>query len=125
MPDQVFPDQTALAALCRRHAIRRLSLFGSVLKRNSRPDSDVDLLVEFVPGAEPELLGLAGIEAELSRLLGGRRVDLRTAFDLSAHFRADVLRTASIEFAALGPCSPPVSCGGRRKMRFRPFGHCF
>ena len=100
MPGRVFPDQTALAALSRRHAIKRLSLFGSVLKGTARPDSDVDLLVEFVPGSEPGLLRLAGIEAELSALLGGRKVDLRTAFDLSVLFRDDVLRTASVEFAA-------------------------
>jgi predicted nucleotidyltransferase len=100
MPDRVFPDQTALASLCRRHGIRRLSLFGSVLKGTSGPDSDVDLLVEFMPGSEPGLLRLAGIEAEFSALLNGRRVDLRTAPDLSAHFRDDVLRTASVEFAA-------------------------
>jgi len=100
MPDRLFSDQEALAALCRRHAIRRLSLFGSVLKGTSGPDSDVDLLVEFVPGSEPGLLRLAAIEAELSAQLGGRRVDLRTAPDLSAHFREDVLRTAAVEFAA-------------------------
>ncbi len=100
MRDRVFPDQTALAALCRRHAIRRLSLFGSVLKGTSRPDSDVDLLIEFVPGSEPGLIRLAAIEAELSALLDGRRVDLRTASDLSTHFRDDVVRTAAVEFAA-------------------------
>jgi uncharacterized protein len=100
MPDGIFPDQVALAAFWRRHAIRRLSLFGSVLKGTSGPNSDVDLLVEFVPGSEPGLLGLAGIEAEFSALLDGRRVDLRTAPDLSVHFRDDVLRTALVEFAA-------------------------
>ena len=99
MADRIFRDQTALTALCRRHAIRRLSIFGSVLKGTARPDSDVDLLVEFIPGSEPGLLRLAGIEAELSALLDGRRVDLRTAPDLSAHFRDDVVRTASVEFA--------------------------
>jgi predicted nucleotidyltransferase len=100
IPDRVFPDQTAHAALCRRHAIRRLSLFGSMQKGTSRPDSDVGLLVEFSPGSEPGLLRLAGIEAEFSALLNGRRVDRRTAPDLSARFRDDVLRTALAEFAA-------------------------
>jgi uncharacterized protein len=93
-------DQEALAQLCRRHGIRRLSLFGSVLKGTARPDSDVDLLVEFEPGAVPGLLGMAAIEAELSDLLGGRRVDLRTAHDLSRYFRAEVVRTAEVQFAA-------------------------
>lgn len=93
-------DQEALRKLCRRHHIVRLSLFGSVLKGESRPDSDVDLLVEFAPGAEPGLLGLAAIEAELATLLGGRCVDLRTAQDLSRHFRADVIRSAEVQYAA-------------------------
>ena len=92
-------DQQALAQLCRRHGIRRLSLFGSVLKGTAQPDSDVDLLVEFEPAAVPGLLGIAAIEAELSGLLG-RRVDLRTAQDLSRYFRDEVVRTAEVQFAA-------------------------
>ena len=85
-------DPKVLAELCRRHRISRLSLFGSVLKGTDRPDSDIDLLVEFEPGATPGLLGMASIEAELSELLGGRRVDLRTSEDLSRYFRDDVVR---------------------------------
>ena len=100
MADGLFQDQDALAAVCRRHAIRRLSLFGSVLEGTARPDSDVDLLVEFVPGSEPGLLGLAAIEAELSDLLRGRRVDLRTPADLSRHFRGEVMSTAVAQYAA-------------------------
>ena len=75
----IEPD--VLAELCRRHGIRRLSLFGSVLRGTDRPDSDVDLLVEFEPGRTPGLLAMSRIEEELSALLGGRRVDLRTAQD--------------------------------------------
>jgi hypothetical protein len=93
-------DREALAALCRRHRIRRLSLFGSVLKGGARPDSDVDLLVEFEPGQAPGLFALAGIEIELSALLDGRRVDLRTAGDLSPYFRDEVVRTAEVQYAA-------------------------
>src|SRR5262249_46498663 len=96
----LFSDQAALAALCRRYHIRRLSLFGSVLKGTARPDSDVDLLVEFDPGMTPGLLGIARIEAELSALLGGRRADLRTAQDLSRYFRADIVSTAEVQYAA-------------------------
>jgi uncharacterized protein len=92
-------DRDAVSALCRRRHIRRLSLFGSALKGTARADSDIDLLVEFVPGREPGLLGLAEIEAELSKLLG-RSVDLRTAQDLSEHFRDEVLRTAEVQYAA-------------------------
>lgn len=93
-------DGEVLADVCRRHHIRRLSLFGSVLKGIERADSDVDLLVEFIPEKEPGLLGLAEIEAELSNLLGGRTVDLRTPQDLSKHFRSEVLRTAEVQYAA-------------------------
>jgi len=100
MTESLFNDQDALAALCRAHGIRRLSLFGSVLKGVFRPDSDVDFLVEFVPGSEPGLLGLAEIEMRLSALLDGRRVDLRTPSDLSRHFRDEVVSTASAQYAA-------------------------
>jgi uncharacterized protein len=98
MPDHLFTDRDALTSLCRRRHIRRLSLFGSVLKGNARPDSDVDLLVEFSRGAKPSFLDLADIERELSALLAGRRVDLRTAEDLSRYFRDDVLREAEVQY---------------------------
>ena len=100
MPDVLFNNPVALASLCRRHHIRRLSLFGSTLKGTNRQDSDVDLLVEFEPGGEPGLLGVAEIEAELSALLGRSRVDLRTAGDLSPYFRDEVVRTAEVRYAA-------------------------
>lgn len=93
-------DKHALAGLCRRNGIRRLSLFGSVLKGADRPDSDIDLLVEFEPNNVPGLLGMAAIEAELSDLLGGRRVDLRTPQELSRYFRDEIMRTAEVQFAA-------------------------
>ena len=98
MGHEVFPNRDALAALCRHHHIRRLSLFGSVLKGKDRPDSDVDLLVEFEPNSKPGLLKIAAIEMELSRLLGGRKADLRTAEDLSRYFRDEVVRTAEAQY---------------------------
>ena len=93
-------EPAKLDALCRRHSIRKLSLFGSRLKGTARPDSDVDLLVEFEPGAAVTLFDMARIEIELSALLGGARVDLRTAADLSRHFRDEVVRTAEPQYAA-------------------------
>ena len=72
---RIFNDQEALAILCRRYQIRLLSLFGSTLKGLNRPDSDVDL-----------------------PLLGGRKVDLRTAADLSRCFRDEVVRTAEVQY---------------------------
>jgi predicted nucleotidyltransferase len=89
-----------LSGFCRRHHIRRLALFGSTLRGEARPDSDVDLLVEFENGQAPGLLGLAGIQEELSRLMAGRRIDLRTAHDLSQYFRDDVLRLAETQYAS-------------------------
>ena len=100
MTARLFPDPDALAALCRRYRIRRVSLFGSTLRGANRPDSDVDLLVEFEPGRKPGLFRLAEIEAELSDLLGGRRVDLRSPQDLSRYFREEVIRSAAVQYAA-------------------------
>jgi predicted nucleotidyltransferase len=100
MQDALFPDAEVLAAICRKHRIRLLSVFGSALKGTARPDSDLDLLVEFEPHAKPGLIGMARIEIELASLLDGRKVDLRTAQDLSRHFRDEVLQTAMIQYAA-------------------------
>jgi predicted nucleotidyltransferase len=75
--------EVALSELCKRNKIRRLSLFGSRLKGTFKPSSDVDLLVEFEPQATVTLLDMSRIERELSALLDGLKVDLRTAEDLS------------------------------------------
>ena len=91
--------EAQLAGFCRKQHIRRLSLFGSRLAGTARPDSDFDLLVEFEPGWEPGLLGLATMEAELADMLGGKKVDLRTPQDLSRHFRERVLRAAEVQYA--------------------------
>jgi uncharacterized protein len=100
MGDRLPMEPAALAELCRQHGIRKLSLFGSTLKGTARPDSDVDLLVEFEPGARPTLLDMAQIEIELSQLLDGRKVDLRTPQDLSRHFRDEIVRTAEPQYVA-------------------------
>ena len=81
-----------IADFCRRHHIRRLALFGSVLRDDFTPDSDVDVLVEFEPGKTPGF-AFFGMQDELSEILG-RRVDLNTPNDLSRYFRDDVLRQA-------------------------------
>jgi hypothetical protein len=90
-------DRDQIASFCRRHHIRRLALFGSVLRDDFRPDSDVDVLVEFEPGHPVGLIRLAGIELELSELLG-RKVDLRTPADLSRYFRQAVLDSAAVQY---------------------------
>lgn len=89
-----------LAEFCRKHHIRKLALFGSVLRDDFRPDSDVDVLVEFEPGHVPGLFGLADTEAQLSALAGGRKVDVRTAAELSRYFRDRVVREAKVQYAA-------------------------
>jgi len=98
MAEALFSDPEALARLCRIYRIKSLSLFGSTRQGKARPESDVDLLVEFKPDARPTLLTMAEIELELSPLLGGRKVDLRTAEDLSRYFRDEILRTAEPQF---------------------------
>ena len=85
-----------VAEFCRRHRIRRLALFGSVLRDDFRPESDVDVLVEFEPGTKVGLRFFA-IERELSDLLG-RKVDLNTPGFLSKYFREDVLREAEVQY---------------------------
>ncbi|HSO83752.1 MULTISPECIES: nucleotidyltransferase family protein [Thiocapsa] len=92
-------DEPVLARFCEKHRIRRLSLFGSQLKGTAGPDSDIDLLVEFDPDHTPTLFGIAGMEIELTDMLG-RKVDLRTAGDLSRYFRDEVVRTAEVQYAA-------------------------
>ncbi len=92
-------DQELLAGFCRRHHIRRLAFFGSVLRDDFRPDSDVDVLVEFAPDHVPGFLGLALMEEELSRLLGGRTVDLVTPKSLNARIRERVLDAAEVRYA--------------------------
>lgn len=99
MPAQIRVDRERIAAFCRQHHIRRLSLFGSVLRPDFRPDSDVDVLVEFEPSHVPGLLGMARLERELSALFG-RQVDLRTPEDLSRYFRQSALEEAEVQFAA-------------------------
>ena len=98
MSRSLFSDPEALAAVCRRYRIRRLSLFGSALKGLDRPESD--LLVEFEPDARPSLLTMAKIELQLSPLLDGRKIDLRTAQDLSRYFRDEVVQSAELQYEA-------------------------
>ena len=88
-----------VAAFCVKHHIHRLSSFGSQMEGSADPESDIDLLVEFDHGQEPGLLGLAEMEHELSVLLGGRTVDLRTPKDLSRYFRDRVIRSSKVQYA--------------------------
>ena len=82
-----------ITEFCGRHQIRRLALFGSVLREDFGANSDVDVLVEFEPGTRVGLIRLAGMELELSEILG-RKVDLNTPRCLSPHFRERALAEA-------------------------------
>jgi len=88
-----------IANFCRRHGIRKLSFFGSVLRGDFRPGSDVDVLVEFEPGRSVGLIRLARIERELSELLG-RKADVNTPGFLSPSFRDEVLEEAEDQYVA-------------------------
>ena len=99
MNPQLSIPKTELADFCQAHGIRRLAIFGSALRADFGPESDVDVLVEFAPDRAPGLLSIAGMEIELSALFGGRKVDLRTPEDLSRYFREDVLAAAEVQYA--------------------------
>jgi len=90
--------QAAINDFCRRHHIRRLALFGSVLRDDFTPDSDVDVLVEFEPGHVPGL-AFFSLDDELGAILG-RRVDLNTPNSLSPYFRDEVLAEAEVVYDA-------------------------
>jgi predicted nucleotidyltransferase len=95
--DTRFPiSKSHLADFCRRHHIRKLSLFGSLLRNDFGAESDVDVLLEFEPGAKVSFFKLYDLEQELSQLLGGRRVDINTPKSLSKHFRDQVLAEAEV-----------------------------
>lgn len=89
----------AIGSFCRRNGVARLSLFGSILGQAFRGDSDVDVLVEFLPDERPTLFTLGGMEQELSDLLG-REVDLRTPNEISPRFRDEVVTGSRLLHAA-------------------------
>ena len=94
MSTQIEIPTVKIADFCRRHHIRKLAFFGSVLRNDFTPESDVDVLVEFEPGHTPGLAFFA-MQRELSEILG-RNVDLNTAQDLSQYFRQEVLDEAEV-----------------------------
>ena len=91
--------ETAIAEVCRRNGICKLALFGSVLTDRFCESSDIDVLVEFRPQQRVGFFRIADVESELSQVLGGRKIDLRTPMDLSRHFRDEVVRNALVVYA--------------------------
>ena len=87
-----------LADFCKRHHILRLAIYGSALRSDFRPESDVDVSVDFVPGHTPGFFKLFEMESELSDLFGGRKVEIRTPQDLSRYFRDKVIEDAEVQY---------------------------
>lgn len=87
-----------IAEFCQRHHILKLSLFGSVLRNDFKPESDIDFLVEFEPGRTPGYFKLVSMEIELSEMLKGRKIDLRTLDELSIYFRGRVMAEALVQY---------------------------
>lgn len=86
-----------LAEFCKKNNIRKLSVFGSFIREQMRPDSDIDILVEFEPNHTPGLFSIIRMEMELSEIIG-RKVDLRTPEDLSKYFRDEVVKNAKLQY---------------------------
>ncbi len=94
-----YISRKELDSFCRRNHITKMALFGSAIRDDLTPNSDIDILVEFHQNHIPGLMDLAGMEIELSEMIG-RKVDLRTPAELSRYFRNEVLKTAKVEYAA-------------------------
>ncbi len=99
MPADIEVDRAALAEFCRANHIRKLSLFGSVLRDDFGPESDVDVLVEFEPGRVPGY-GFIRIQRELSAFVGGRKVDLLTPKSINKRIRDKALAEAEVQYVA-------------------------
>jgi uncharacterized protein len=98
MASRIVLPTEKISDFCRRNRIRKLALFGSVLRDDFRPDSDVDVLVEFRSDARVGFFELYDMEQELSEIFGGRKVDLNTPKSLSKFFRDTVLAAAEVKY---------------------------
>ncbi|MBA7679475.1 hypothetical protein ES703_87772 [subsurface metagenome] len=98
MNKNIVIAQDKIREFCERHYIRRLAIFGSVLREDFGPESDVDVLVDFVPGHTPGFFKLFEMEEELSGLLGGHKAEMRTLEDLSRYFRDKVVAQAEVQY---------------------------
>lgn len=100
MRSQIEVPRDELIRFCRRNHIRKLSFFGSILRDDFGPNSDIDVLLEFEPAAVVGFFKLHDIEQELSGMLGGRKVDVHTPGGLSRYIRERVLSEAEVQYAA-------------------------
>lgn len=92
-------DGEEIERFCLRNGIKKLSLFGSVLRDDFGPESDIDVLVEFMPEARVGFFELFDMQEELSHIFGGNKVDLRTPNEISRHFRDRVLEESEMQYA--------------------------
>ena len=92
-------DRDIIKKFCLKNGIKKLSLFGSVLREDFGPESDVDVLVEFVPEARVGFFELFDMEEELSDILGGVKIDIRTPNEISRYFRNKVISEAELQYA--------------------------
>lgn len=99
MNSQIPIPRDRITSFCQERGIKWLAIFGSALRSDFGPDSDIDVLVEFETDRTPGFLGIARMERELSDLFGKRKVDLRTPEDLSRYFRQKVLAEAEVQYA--------------------------
>ena len=100
MPKKIKIDlpENQIADFCQKNNIYKLAIFGSVLRENFHAKSDIDFLVEFEKGHTPGFIRLADMEIELSKLLGGKKVDIRTPEDLSKYFRDEVISSSEVKY---------------------------
>jgi hypothetical protein len=99
MNPQACINKDLIRRFCKENGINRFAVFGSALGSDFQPDSDIDILVSFLPDRIPGLFGMASLERQLTEMIG-RKVDLRTAEDLSRYFRDAVLAEAEVQYAA-------------------------
>lgn len=98
MTKNITLSKEKIEEFCLRNRIRKLALFGSVLRDDFSPESDIDVLVEFEPGARVGFFELYDLEQELSGIFGGKKVDINTPKCLSKYFRDEVLTTAEVQY---------------------------
>lgn len=99
MPGRMDIDQDALEGFCKQHHIRKLAFFGSVIREDFGPGSDVDVVVEFEEDHVPGFFGLVSMERELGKLLDVEDVDLHTPGSINRRFRSEVLESAEVQYA--------------------------
>jgi hypothetical protein len=96
-PDRINLTKEQIAGFCKKNHIKKLAFFGSVLRDDFRPDSDIDILVTFDRSVPIGLFEVIGMEMELSEMMG-KKVDLRTPNELSDYFRDEVLAEAEVQY---------------------------